>query len=92
LSLVTRQVGVAPRLEPGYFLTMSFAEIEQEAKSLPSRKRAALVAALLDTLPAPGADISDEVVARRDRELEEGQVEAIPHNEFVRRVARERRR
>ncbi|HEY6169323.1 MAG TPA: hypothetical protein VI454_14880, partial [Verrucomicrobiae bacterium] len=68
------------------------AEIEQEAKSLPSRKRAALVAALLDTLPAPGADISDEVVARRDRELEEGQVEAIPHNEFVRRVARERRR
>ena len=69
---------------------MSFLEIEQEAKALSSRERAALVTALLDTFPAPGAEVSDEEVVRRDRELDEGRAEAISQAEFVRRVERER--
>ena len=50
------------------------------------------VAALLDTLPAPGTDVSDEEVARRERELESCAVVAISHEEFVRRVTKARGR
>ena len=69
---------------------MKFTEIEREALALPDRERASLAAKLLDTLPPPGTDVSDEEVERRERELESGQVVAISHEEFVRRVERER--
>ena len=54
---------------------MKLAEIEQEALALPDRERATLAAKLLDTLPPPGTDVSDEEVEQRERELESGQVE-----------------
>lgn len=71
---------------------MKLAEIEQEALALPDRERAILAAKLLDTLPPPGTDVSDEEVEQRERELESGQVAGILHEEFVRRVQKERGR
>ena len=67
-------------------------EIEQEALALPDRDRATLAAKLLDTLPPPGTDVSDEEVEQREREMESGQVTAISHQEFVRRVQEQRGR
>jgi hypothetical protein len=71
---------------------MKLMEIEQEALALPDRDRASLVAALLDTLPPPGTDVSDEEVEQREREMDSGQVTAISHQEFVRRVQEQRGR
>jgi hypothetical protein len=67
-------------------------EIEQEALALPDRDRASLAAKLLDTLPPPGTDVSDEEVEQREREMDLGQVAAIPHQEFIRRVREQRGR
>ena len=83
------------RCNPGralYLVIMKLAEIEQEALALPDRERASLAAKLLDTLPPPGTDVSDDEVERREHELESGQVAAISHEEFVRRVQHERQR
>jgi hypothetical protein len=71
---------------------MHFAEIEQAAMGLPDGERASLVAKLLDTLPPPGTDVSDDEVEQRERELNSGQVTAISHQEFVRRVQAQRGR
>jgi hypothetical protein len=71
---------------------MKLVEIEQEALALPDLDRASLVARLLDTLPPPGTDVSDEEVEQRERELESGQVAAISHQEFVRHVQEQRGR
>ena len=71
---------------------MKLAELEQEVLALPERERASLASKLLDTLPPPGTDISDEEVERRERELESGQADAISHEEFVRGVQQERGR
>ena len=68
---------------------MSLAEIEEAALGLSEPDRAALVAALLDTL-APQTEIGDEEALRRDQELETGRVEAISHEEFTRQVEQER--
>jgi hypothetical protein len=71
---------------------MKLAEIEQEALALPDRERASLAARLLGTLPPPGTDVSDDEVAQREREMDLGQVTAISHREFVRRVQEHRGR
>jgi hypothetical protein len=71
---------------------MSFSEVQKEALALSEKERASLAATLLDTLPAPGTDISDEEVLLRDADLESGKVREISHDEFVRRVQRERGR
>lgn len=71
---------------------MKLTEIEQEALALPDRDRASLAAKLLDTLPPPGTDVSDEEVEQREREMESGLVTAISHQEFVRRVQEQRGR
>lgn len=71
---------------------MKLAEIEQAALSLSDRERASLAAKLLDTLPLPGTEVSDDEVERRESELESGQVTALSHEEFIRRVQQERRR
>ena len=71
---------------------MKFAEIEQEALALPERERAALAARLLETLPPPGTEISDDEVEKREQELDSGQVAAISHEEFVRGVQEQRSR
>ena len=69
---------------------MKLAVIEQEALALPVRDRAALAAKLLDTLPPPGTDVTDEEIETREQELESGHVTAISQAEFVRRVKRAR--
>ena len=92
VALDTSVATVARRNRKSYLPTMNLAEIEQEALALPERERASLAAKLLDTLPPPGTDVSDEEVERRELELESGQATAISHEEFVRRVEQERRR
>jgi putative addiction module component (TIGR02574 family) len=71
---------------------VSLKEIEREALALTERERAALVAALLDTLPDIGVDVSDAEVDQRERDLHSGAVEPLSHEEFVRRVQSERQR
>jgi hypothetical protein len=69
---------------------MKFEEIEKQAIALAEPQRVDLVCKLLDTLPPPGTDVSDEEVGRRDAELDNGEVQELSHDEFVRRVDRER--
>jgi hypothetical protein len=71
---------------------MKLQEIEQEALGLNESERAELVLSLMRTLAAPGAEITDEEVFRRDAELGAGSVEPMLHDEFVRRVQEERGR
>ncbi len=71
---------------------MKLKEVEAKAVALPERDRADLVRALLDTLPPQGTEVSDDEVAQRDRESESGAVKDMTHEEFVRRVQKERRR
>jgi len=71
---------------------VKLAEIEQQALALPDRDRASLAAKLLDTLPPTGTDVSDEEVEEREREMGSGKVTAISHQEFVRRVQKQRGR
>jgi len=75
-----------------YSWIVSLKEIEREALALSESDRTALIAALLDTLPDAGSDVSDEEALKRERELDSGAVEAISHEEFVRRVQSERGR
>jgi hypothetical protein len=65
-------------------------EIEQEALALTDHDRASLAAKLLDTLPPPATDVSDEEVDEREREMDSGRVTAISHQEFVHRVQAQR--
>jgi hypothetical protein len=65
---------------------MDAKQIEDEALALPEPVRAGLVCRLLQTLPASGFEVSDEEVLQRDSDLDTGIVEAISHEEFVRRV------
>jgi len=53
---------------------MKLAKVELEALALPEDERAFLAARLLETLPPPGADVSDEEVERRERELDSGKL------------------
>ena len=71
---------------------MKLQEIDQEALSLTESERAEVVLSLMRTLATPGADVTDEEVFRRDAELEAGSVEAMVHEEFVRRVQEKRGR
>jgi putative addiction module component (TIGR02574 family) len=71
---------------------MKLQEIEHEALALSEAERAALVLSLMDTLAAPGADIGDDEVLRRDAELESGKVAPMTHEEFVQSVQKSRRR
>ena len=71
---------------------MKLDEIEREAPALPDCDRAWLAAKLLDTMPPPGTDVSDEEVEQREREMDSGQVTAISHQEFVHRVQEQRGR
>jgi hypothetical protein len=65
-------------------------EIEKQAIALAEHERINLVCKLLDALPPPGMDVSDKEVARRDAELDNREVQELSHDEFVRRVKRER--
>ena len=71
---------------------MKVEETEHEALALTESQRATLVTKLLNTLPPAEADISDEEVEQREKDLASGKVLAISQDEFVRRVQRERGR
>lgn len=71
---------------------MNLAEIEQEALGLSDADRAALVLALMESLKAPGSQISDQEVAEREQELESGEVAPMLHEEFIKRVHEDRGR
>jgi hypothetical protein len=71
---------------------MKLQDIEREALGLNEQERATLVLSLMDTLAAPSTDVSDEEVDRRETEMERGDVQALLHEEFVRRVQDERGR
>jgi hypothetical protein len=71
---------------------VTLSQIQQEVVALPERQRIDLLRTLLDTLPPAGTDVSDEEVAKREREMESGQVQPLSHEEFVRRVQAERGR
>ena len=65
---------------------MDVKQIENEALALPESLRAGLVFRLLQTLAPSDFEVSDEDVLQRDEGLNSGRVEAISHEEFVRRV------
>ena len=69
---------------------MKLKEIEKEAVTLSEAERADLVCKLLDTLPPPDTDVSDEEVLERERKMDCGAVEPLSHEEFVRRVRKQR--
>ena len=71
---------------------MTLSQIQQEAVALSERERIDLVRTLSDTLPPAGTDVSDEEVALRERAMENGEVQPLSHEEFVRRVQAERGR
>jgi hypothetical protein len=71
---------------------VTLSQIQQEAVALPEPQRIDLLRALLDSLPPTGSDVSDDEVAARDREMDNGTVEPLTHEEFVRRVQAERGR
>ena len=89
-----RCVGWSAQLQPSrgkdIVCEVKLQDIEQEALGLTEGERAELVLSLMRTLAAPGADIADEEVFRRDAELDTGSVEPMVHEEFVRRVREER--
>jgi len=71
---------------------MSLSEIEKEALKLPEKEKADLVCKLLEALPSTATDVSDQEVIEREQKLEAGEIEELSHDEFVRRVRKERGR
>jgi len=65
---------------------MTLEKLAEEAAALNEKDRAALGASLLDTLPPPGLELTDEEVDRRENEMDSGEVQPISHEELVRRV------
>ena len=71
---------------------MNLAQIQEEARGLSDADRAALVLTLMESLKAPGSDVSDQEIEKRDEELESGAVVPLLHEEFVRSVREDRGR
>ena len=69
---------------------MSLADLEKQALALPEPELARLTVSLLRTLSPAHPGPSDEEVLERDAELDSGRAEEISHEEFVRRVERQR--
>lgn len=71
---------------------MSFADVEQIALKLSETDRALLAAALLDTVASDSLDHGPDEFERREREMDQGHVSEISHEELLKRVDAERRR
>ncbi len=71
-------------------------ELEKTLLALPIKQRVVLTESLLDSLPPAEEDWSEAEelaeVERREREIESGQVKAIPEGELWRRVEAGRKR
>ncbi len=62
---------------------ISVEEIRAEAKAMSSEERGALISGLIEDLGHPNYDVSDEEVARRVAETDDGSVLDISHDELV---------
>ncbi len=71
---------------------MKLQVIEQGALALIERERVELVLSPMRTSAAPGVDVTDKEVLRRDDDLEAGNVEPMLHEQFLRQVREERGR
>ncbi len=67
------------------------ADIQKQADELSREDRAGLLAHLLHTLDDQPQGPDDQEVLKRDADLESRSVEAISHDEFVRRARAGRR-
>lgn len=63
-------------------------ELQEQALTLPDEDRAAMASALLHSLEPPAYDVSDAEVQQRRRELENGEVAEISHDELLAQVKR----
>jgi hypothetical protein len=64
--------------------------VKKEALTLADAERVELVLALMETLPMPQMEVSDEEVSRRDAEAQSGDVDLLSPDEFVHRVQENR--
>jgi len=65
---------------------MSIAELTDKALALPFEEKEELVQILLDSMEGQDTDLSQEDIAvalQRNREIEEGLVKPISHEEFL---------
>ena len=63
-------------------------ELQKQADELSSEDRAGLVHYLVERLPDAPMGPDDDEVARRERDLESGEVSGITHDAFRREVGR----
>lgn len=71
---------------------MSLADVEQVALKLTESDRARLASILIDSIATDFVDRGSEEIDRREREMDEGAVAEISHEELFKRVAMERGR
>jgi putative addiction module component (TIGR02574 family) len=76
-------------------IDMSVDQLAAEALRLPAKERALLAESLWESLEDPfvvGAEADDAATAalalERDRQIESGQVQAVPHDEMMNRLRR----
>jgi hypothetical protein len=70
---------------------MSLADVEQIALKLSEVERALLAAVLLDSVGSNSFEHGPNEFERREREIDQGQVSEISHEELLKRVDAERR-
>lgn len=71
---------------------IDFAEFKEQAAALTVEQRASLASFLLDTLPLPDHDVTDEEVAERFRQAKAGKVEWITMDELREGVFADRKK
>jgi hypothetical protein len=69
----------------------TFADFKEMAATLPVEQRATLASFLINTLPEPDYDVSDEEVAERMRQTQSGEVVMITMAELREGVLADRR-
>lgn len=70
---------------------MSLADVEQIALKLTERDRALLASVLLDSIATDSLDHDTQEFERREREITDGHVAEISHEELMKQVDLKRR-
>lgn len=71
---------------------VSLSEVKEQAAALPVEQRAWLASFLLQSLPDPDYEVSDEEVAERVRQIKAGEIETISMDELRNGVFSDRAR
>ena len=71
---------------------MSLADVERIALKLSEADRGLLAATLFDSVASDALDHSPDEFERREREMDQGNVSEIGHEELLKRIEAERRR